>query len=163
MSRLRPGATAPARRFRLGSEMDALEIAVLVELAQPAGRVAVHQQLVVVDARIDEGTLVAQHRHDRAQLLVRRRQDGALVGRARLERVVVAVELRALAAHCAVGTLGQRGPQRGIAVPRASLAPIAGALVVARCQPGPGGHAGRLVEGRQVRPQPDRVRWRCRG
>ena len=68
---IRMGSDSGHRRLRAGTE--AVEITVLVEFAQPAGGVAVHHQLLVVDARIDVRSLVAQHRHDGAQQLVRRR------------------------------------------------------------------------------------------
>ena len=42
--------------------------------------------------------------------IVRRRQDHALVVHARLERLVVALELQALDAYRALGALGQRHP-----------------------------------------------------
>ena len=87
---------------------------------------------------------------DDAQQLVGGGEDGPFVADAAGLRPVVLVELRVLRARGAVGALGERGPQRRVALAGAPGAALAGAGVVPRGDAGPSAEMARLAEGSQV-------------
>ena len=103
-----PGSHAARGGSVLIPRLDLGQVAVLLEVAQPARRVAVHHELVVVELRVVVRLPVAQRGVDHPQQLVRHGEDRLLVA-------VVALELRALGARRAVGALGQGRSQGGVA------------------------------------------------
>ena len=82
----------------------------LFEHADPARRVALDDELLVVDVRVGVRPIFTQSRVDDSQQLVGGGEDGSFVANATGQHPVIVVELRAFGPRGAVGALGQRGP-----------------------------------------------------
>ena len=100
------GAYGSAAHGRLRSG----EEAVLLEHADPARRVALNDELLVIDVRVGVRPVLAQYGVDYSQQLVGGGEDGSFVADATGEHPVIVVELRALGPRGAVGALGGRWP-----------------------------------------------------
>ena len=123
----------------------------LVQLAQPAGRVALDEQRLVVGARVAIRRAVAERCEDAPHQLVGGGDDGAFVAAAPGQGLVIRLELAVVGARGAVGALDEHGAQRLVATPGAPGTAFAGALVVAGTQAGPSRKAVGVSEHARVR------------
>ena len=118
-----------------------LEEAVVGEHVDPARRVALDEEVLVVDARVGVGPVVAQDGEDHAQQLGGGGEDGALVAETAGEGSVMAAKLRELLVRTAPWAhSGSMAGKRRVALARAARVALAGAGVDT------GGHAGAGAE-----------------